>query len=263
MEKRKNSGHAPATTATSATRGANEWGLPDWTDAGDYGDWGNWNLSRWRWEFNRRNSEYRSQAMEFLEILKQREALASDLRMNQTSEARNRFNDVADLQAQKFSAFWRQWGYIEILDPCTSDYPDDKLKILRPDGFNIMDGSPSSEVGLSSVSPQIGQTTITFSLDKPLAEQLRSATAVLKRKQKSLHGKLLQTRRHDVKWPEYLRTLDAREAMPAASWREFTEALFNAGLVDRTTGPEGGYCAPPPQAGRDKLETAQALRFNF
>ncbi|AGI74267.1 hypothetical protein OA238_c43770 [Octadecabacter arcticus 238] len=263
MVKRKNSGHHPATTATSATRGANEWGLPNWTDAGDYGDWENWKFSRWRWEFNRRNSNYRSQAMEFFEILKTRDALTRDLRANKTPESRNRFNKLADLQAQSFTAFWRQWGYIEILDPSTSDYPDERLKILRSDGLHILDGSPSSEVGRSSLSPLIGQTTITFSLDKPLGEQLKSASVELKRKQKSLHGKLLQTRHHDVKRLEYLRTLDAREAMPKANWREFTEALFNAGLLGRHKSPEGGYCDPPPQAGRDKLNAANALRFNF
>ncbi len=262
MVKRKNSA-TPATTVTSATQGANEWGLPNWTDASDYGDWENWKFSRWRWEFNRRNSDYRTQAVEFFEILKTRDALTSDLRANKTPEARNRFNKLADLQAQRFTTFLRQWGYIEVLDPSTSDYPDERLKILRSDGLNILDGSPSSEEGRSSLSPLIGQTTITFSLDKPLGEQLKSAATVLKKKQKSLHGKLLQTRHHDVKRLEYLRTLDAREARPEASWREYTEALFNAGLLERHKNPEGGYCDPPPQAGRDKLKAANALRFNF
>jgi hypothetical protein len=246
MTKRKNSA-PPATTATSATQGANEWGLPNWTDAGDYGDWENWKFSRWRWEFNRRKSNYRSQALEFFEILKTRDALTSELRANETPEARNRFNKLVDLQAQSFTAFWRQWGYIEILDPRVSFYSDEKLKTLHHDGFRMMDGSASSEAGRSSITPHIGQTAIIFDLEKPLPEQLRIASVALKKKQVALFGKPIQRRKQILKWIGYLQTLDAFETK--APWTEIASLHTGTAQTDQTV--------------RDIRDQATALCFNF
>lgn len=239
----------PATPATTATRVANEWGIPDWRDSSAYGDTNKPKpLERWRWEFVRRNSEYRSEALAFFGILEAREKAAEAFRRLKTPEAREQFLELADRQEQAYSAFWRRWGYCGVLDPRIAKYPNDDLKILHHDRANIMDGSPSSEAGRSSISPRIGQTAIVFNLDRPLQEQMKTARAALKKRQNARHdGKAIQQRRHPTKWIGYLRTLDAREA--GASWAEISVIHPNTAQTEQTA--------------RDIWNAAHALRFNF
>lgn len=225
----------------------NEWGIPDWINEAAYQDASRWTLVRWRWEFRRRKSEYRDDATAFFHILEAREAAAQDLQCLNTSAARQRFNEVADLQQMAFETFWKRWNYCEVLDPRTSEYPDEKLKTLGLGGITIMDGSPSSEAGMSRISPRIGQTAIVFDLNQPLAAQLEIAARTLTKRQKALEGKLIQRRRQPLKWQGYLRTLDAREA--GASWAKIAEIHPNT--------------AKTAQTARDIWKQADALRFNF
>jgi hypothetical protein len=60
MAKRRNDTRPPATSATPATRAADEWGLPDWRDPEAYGDVKRWTFNRWRWEFYRRRDDLRA-----------------------------------------------------------------------------------------------------------------------------------------------------------------------------------------------------------
>jgi len=225
----------------------NDWGLPDWRDPIAYGNKKKWKLVRWRWEFIRRKPEYRSEALAFFGILEARDEAKKAFQNSKTPESRKRFSEISDRQAHAFSAFWRRWAYCQVFDPRIADYPDDDLKLLHHDRFNIMDGSPSSEAGQSSISPRIGQTAIIFDLDRPLQKQMKDAMAELKYRQKTRHGKLIQQRQQPKKWLGYLRTLDAREA--GAVWAEIA-----------TLHPATAQTA---QAARDIWEAADALRFNF
>lgn len=247
--------------APDATLAVNEWGLPDWRDPTSYGNVKNRKLVRWRWEFVRREPKYRSAALEFFSIVEARAVAAQAVRHMETPEARKRHSDLADMQAKAYTTLWKKWAYCEVLDPRISEYPDDKLKVLYYDRFNILDGSPSSEAGQSSTSPRIGQTAVTFDLDRPLQPQIDSALRELQKRQKSRHGNLIQRRLHPKLWLGYLRTLDARAT--GLSWPKMAEAFFVDGLLGRHKDPKGGYCAPPPQAARDKWDAAKALRINF
>ncbi len=53
---------------------------------------------------------------------------------------------------------------------------------------------------------------VVFDLNKPIGEQLRKAKATLKRAQVELLGRAPDWRRHEDKWPLYLRAIDARDA---------------------------------------------------
>jgi hypothetical protein len=57
-----------------------------------------------------------------------------------------------------------------------------------------------------------GRAVVVFDLNKPLEEQLRKAKTGLKRAQVDLLSSALDWRRHEDKWPLYLRAIDAREA---------------------------------------------------
>lgn len=227
----------------------NEWGIPDWCDPGAYGDVTGWNLNRWRWEFLRRRDDVRT---------------AFDESAEQSFHYRQPFVGkpgfpAAHLRPDEsgFTAMHplaKSLGLPQIPNPRIGAQP---FMVI---GFSDWDEGVQWFV---SDHPPKGFERIDFDLSKPLEPQLRAARIMLKELQKMENGSVIQTRRHPAKWLAYLRTLDAREAMPDASWQTFTEALFNAGLLERHKDPAGGYRAPPPQAGRDKWEAASALRFNF
>jgi hypothetical protein len=56
------------------------------------------------------------------------------------------------------------------------------------------------------------RAVVVFDLNRPLGEQLRKAEAKLKIVQVELLGSALDWRRHQNKWPLYLRVIDARDA---------------------------------------------------
>lgn len=254
------------------TKEANEWGIPDWRDSVDYGDVTHWSLNRWRWEFYRRRD---------------------DLRMffDCWAASRAERNLICNMGTQPhepgFTAFGlgedageaiRRFDYIGVPNPRIGDQPritimpcDEVSRPLRyfnprkrqPTGFSVLAAIGRKTAQHYDLSLEPHEYAIKFNLNKPLAPQLQEAQLVLKKNQKAMHGKVVQRKRLLDKWLGYLRALDAREAMQGASWREYTDALFSEGLLDRHKSPSGGYCNPPPQAGRDLWKAADALRFNF
>ncbi|MET4127175.1 hypothetical protein [Roseovarius sp. MBR-6] len=228
---------------------SNEWGTPDWQVAAAYGDVKSWNLNRWRWEFTRRRDDVRAAFQESAE---------ASFQYRQPFVGKPGF-PMAHLRPDEpgFTAMHplaKSLGLPQIPNPRIGAQPFQSI------GFSDWDEVVQ---WFNSDKPPEGFERIDFDLSKPLEPQLRAASMLLKDLQEMRIGKVVQRRRHPAKWLAYLRTLDAREAMPDASWREFTDALFHAGLLERHKNPAGGYCAPPPQAGRDKWEAANALRNNF
>jgi hypothetical protein len=57
-----------------------------------------------------------------------------------------------------------------------------------------------------------GRAVVVFDLNRPLVEQLRKAKTRLKRTQVELLGSAPDWRRHEDRWPLYLRVIDARDA---------------------------------------------------
>jgi len=255
---------APA--ATPATRQANEWGLPDWTDAKDYTDWKRWDFMRWRWEFYRRRDDLRA-AFDANAERTYREYCEAYPPWPDGSMGRVLRPDEPGFVAVLYYDAAIKFGYAGLPNPRISEQPARVIfsSLDYPGNTRMMKGKGPRYPGTAEHQCDVsdGEFAVVFDLDKPIGPQLAQLNGTLKGWQILRHGKALQKRHHDAKRLEYLRILDAREAMPDASWRVFTEALLSAGLVDRHKNPAGGYCDPPPQAGRDKWETAKALRFNF
>lgn len=268
MAKRKTDKPPAATLATTATRGANEWGVPDWRDAAAYGDVTRWGFYRWRWEFYRRRDDLR----EYFDARAE-----ETFRRWQPHAGKDGF-PVAHLRPDEpgFCAIVDEeararFGYsglpnpriggqpYEVIAPCKTDtnisytegdFPDTFGRALE---FAKVELDPMQEFLLSHWKERHGvrlarhEIAVTFDINKPLEAQLETARDMLRGQQALIHQKNLQKRRHPSKWLGYLRTLDARA--DGASWAEI------AGLHPNTAQTE--------QTARDIWDAADALRFNF
>lgn len=103
-----------------------------------------------------------------------------------------------------------------------------------------------------------GEVAVTFNLDEPLADQLKAIQRVLKKRQIERHGNALQIRTYNKNWFLYLRTLDARDAIPRPPWRDIAIAL----LPTRKDEADETTHARETKA-RDTWKQANNLRFNF
>lgn len=284
MGKSKNDAGTPATTAT---REANEWGIPDWRDLNAYSETG-WSDYRWRWEFYRRRSdlrEYFDQNAELtherdLELIRQGAVIGPLRRPFEPGFCATGSEDAT-----------RRFGYIGIPNPRIGAQPEGSIRPLKNLGryYRLVEGRrlkaaseerlsqivlPGSQSGQNQEAVQLNEFSETFevrllpdevsmkfALDEPIEPQLEEARQILRERQKILMGKRLQKRRHKPKWNTYLRVLDAREA--GAKWAEIADFFYSHGFLAQYTNPEGGYEPPPPQAARDLWNQARRLCYDF
>ena len=269
----------------------NEWGIPDWRDAAAYPDAKRWTFNRWRWEFYRRRADLRdyfdSRAEETFRHW-QPYAGKDGFPVAHLRPDEPGFCALVDVEARA------RFGYSALpnpriggqpagaIRPYATDGPIGAINLFAGDGVNGWRGTVGEllaefEVTLTEeqafllghtlncipVEMRRHEVAVCFDLNRPLKAQLAQARDMLKAEQAFRHGKALQKRRHDARWPGYLRVLDARDATPQATYAEITDAFYAEGLLDRHKNPSGGYCDPPPQAARDMWLAADALRFNF
>lgn len=251
----------------------NEWGIPDWRDAAAYGDVSKWHLNRWRWEFYRRRDDLRA----FFDRWAQ-ETHERGLPCNEGRKPDEPGFVASPCAGERTAKEMLTFGYAGIPNPRIGEqkditimpfeqlvkrinYTDPRKK--KPRRISIADAIRGIEGDLHEMRLKEHHFAVRFDLDKPLRPQIDEANRVLKAAQVRLHGKAIQRRYPTDKWLSYLRTLDARSEFPRVSWRWLTECLYAENLLDRHKDAAGKYCSPPPQAGRDKWEAANALRFNF
>ena len=245
MAKPENSGHPPATSATTAT---NEWGLPDWRDPAAYGDVKRWEFMRWRWEFYRRRDDLRA---------------AFDANAEQTYHFYLEANllgggkgqilkpDEPGFCARLPTDAAMGFGYAGLPNPRVSEQPAHILfSVLEyPGNISMIIGKgprfPDSPEGYCGIGD--GELAAIFDLDKPIGPQVEGLKESLKAWQVIRHVAALQKRRHPAKWLGYLRTLDARE--DGASWAKIAALHPNTAQTEQTA--------------RDIWDAANALRFNF
>lgn len=229
----------------------NDWGTPDWQDAAAYGDVTGWTFNRWRWEFYRRRDDLREYFDAHAEKTYQHwQKFAGKPGFPAAHLRPHEPGFCAMVSEEALNAF----SYPALPNPRIGEQPVWAISPNAPEDSTLTHVSEHAPEGFHRID---------FDLSKPLEPQLAHARDILRWHQGDIHGKRLQKRRHPSRWLEYLRTLDAREAMPGASWQELTDALFRADLVERHKDPAGGYRPPPHTAGRDKWEAGSALRFNF
>lgn len=227
----------------------NEWGIPDWRDPCAYGDTKSWPLARWLWEFTRRRNDYRAETMAYLTLHRQVEAARKRMKENPTPDAKCAWETLSAHANKLWNRHWRKWGYSAPLDPSVSELPHDDLLRWPHGGVSSMRGSPMGRAPelRNTQIPTSEELAVRINLDRPIAEQMKIVERAAKREQKERHGRLVQKRRHPMKWLGYLRTLDAREA--GASWSEIAALHPNSAQTEQTA--------------RDIWHQARALCFNF
>lgn len=255
--KTSQTGSDPCDNRDPATSALNEWGIPDWRDKTAYGDTENWSLGRWRWEFFRRRDDVRAmfegrkndQYEDSLERWK-----ADCARPELTQSERNFILEKAPNKPESHK-FWvhlsakeqERFGYQAIPNPRIGDISAFSDQVDRLDSYDWAVNGERGGTTLPRAELQKHHLVIAFSTDRPLAKQIRDATAYLKGLQKYRHGRNLKKPRHREKWLEYLRTLDAFEVN--APWIEIAALRSNSAQTEGTA--------------RDTREQAKALCFNF
>jgi hypothetical protein len=166
----------------------NPFNLPNWREREAYGDVSQWRYVRWRWEFRRRYPDYRADAAKVIG--------APD----------------PDSRYAAWEAYWQAWGYSEPLDPSISAQPDELLKTWPHRGVRILDGSASSEAGLSALMPRIGEIAVTIDLSRPFAAQMKIIERAFKKRGGGGPDKKHVPKDSGALWLSYLRLLDGIEA---------------------------------------------------
>jgi len=215
MAKRKAGKSIRATTATAATHVASDWGIPDWLVSTGYEGADRWKFNRWRWEFIRRDKDFRKDSLELLGLMFNC-AVPSSCRCGRKKNA--------CLYPGKLERFQKDWRYREPVHPKEqwADVPSgDHERFV----MGVID-SPLSAARMSVTTPGMyaclsmrndgGQASrlsdhemvVKFDIDQPLSDQLEWAKVLLEEGQKSRHqGKKLKKSPQPRKWRTYLRDL--------------------------------------------------------
>lgn len=156
----------------------NEWGIPDWRNPATYGDVLIWSYMRWRWEFRRRLDIFRQETDILMQSEQQAKLALDTIRLDRSNQKnREAYSQKLDDLQRLREAHWKNWGYANskgCLDPRLSNYDDNLLLTFPHKGVSAMLGSESTEAGQSSVSPSIGQLTLTLTLISRFQEILDS-----------------------------------------------------------------------------------------
>jgi hypothetical protein len=180
------------------------WGVPDWRDAAAY------EIARsprqWRWEFLRRRSDYREDWLKHYEPGR-REALGI-FGDKPLPEGVASWEEHYSGHASYPDSAWK-YGIAPLIDPSRACCEFELWQCFqneRPYFLHFASRERFREM------KDTGRAVIVIDLNKPLGPQLRDAKAGLRRAQVELRGSVLDLRRHEDKWPLYLRALDARDA---------------------------------------------------
>jgi hypothetical protein len=203
-----------------------EWGLPNWRDANSYtncfGRPDQWSEKRWRWEFKRRQPEYRNAFNTYAQ--QRRDGSIVRDHVEKINENGHRVMVTPGATEKASFECSNELGFMFVADaeelerfqmyflpnPRFSHQPNKSLLF-----GNRIETARRDQEGLL-----VGEATYRFDLMEPLAPQLEECMRVLKFHQGLLPQAKAQRRWHKDFFPDYLQALDAREC--GASYDEIT-----------------------------------------
>jgi hypothetical protein len=165
--------------------------VPDWKDKNSYpvpfSESDNSDWQQWRWEFLRRDEEYRN---DWLRI----RAIDPDGKLALAANSSQYLDWTVPILVKE-----------QYADPF---YFQKKYKVKKL--FNPAEKSPHQ---LAFYPFPSNSVTMLFDLDKPLSEQIDRAVSILRKYQKSIRGIILRDRDpgEKSKWPCYLQAIDAQD----------------------------------------------------
>jgi hypothetical protein len=206
-------------------------GLPDWRDAAAYPSPDELSLEQWRWEFLRRNNDYRH------DYFRPDDSFGAE-------ESRERY------MARVYHILW-PFDPTRSVRSIVSDEADSVFQTCFEDVFYesrltywYSDKHELQSRFLSNAEPH--HLFFRVDLKRPLETQFRSFRQIARSSQQSWNcGKISVRRPHRRNWPLYLRVLDARDE--GASYATIARDVLRH--QNRTE-----------QAARDVVKQAEALR---
>jgi hypothetical protein len=180
------------------------WGVPHWRDAAAY------EIDRtprqWRWEFLRRRQDYREDWLKHYEPSR-REALGI-FGDQPLPEGVTSWEEHYSGCASYPDSAWK-YGIAPLIDPSRACSEFELWQYFQNEHPYVLRFASRDRF---EELYDTGRAVVVFDLNEPLAAQLRKAMAGLQRTQAELRGSVLDLRRHENKWPLYLRAIDARDA---------------------------------------------------
>jgi hypothetical protein len=179
-----------------------DWGIPNWRNVEAYSS--NLTFDQWRWQFLRRREDYREDWLRYSE-----ESYKNNMQdfkyvplPSGIYSWHDHFSKIADMPGCN-----KKYGVRFLYNPAIETAP--KL------GFFVGKAPFITQfIGKDSYNDKkkAGIHALSFDLTLPLQEQLSKANKYLTKLQRELYGKPKAQRKHTMKWPTYLRVIDARDS---------------------------------------------------
>lgn len=213
-----------------ATRANDDLGTPEGLNLTDYTHIENWKFERWRWEFIRRDDDFRKDSVALLELMNncftpcvctcgpQKDACRYPGELERFREAW-RYKDAVHPKEQWVDAPNGDHEQF-VMNIIGSPIPAARMSIVPP-GMHVGISLRDNEGQPRRLSDY--EMVVKFDIDRPLPDQLKWAQVLLYEEQESKHGDRLQKRPRPDKWHKYLLMLDARER--TSSEEEIAEIL--------------------------------------
>jgi Family of unknown function (DUF6499) len=178
-----------------------ELGIPDWRETTGYPQLRETSMSDWRWEFLRRNPQYRHDYQRPDTSLEDE----SRCRYFERVYAMVTPQDPRVSAAEYIKSYWARHQH-DVL--CFPIYHFDKFI-----GTNSLSTMYANAQEIERIMHQASFHDLFFRVDplKPLEPQFKAITEISRMSQRSLLRKSPRPRRSKKKWLLYLRVLDARE----------------------------------------------------
>lgn len=205
---------------------ADDWGVPDWLDAGAYPAVDGMTIREWWWEFTRRRPDYRAMWNAADEIEDKSHRYAPDVdafrlkfKLSVIHDPRLQFTDW-DLMHFRYPVN----GFIQERNDDAA-MREAQFIIDNRDRLphNFLDAEIERRKARRISEKEAGIRHYVFDLSEPLDPQITKAGQELKHLQAELFGKK-QRRKLDEFWPTYLRVVDARDA--GATYEEIREQFW-------------------------------------